>query len=61
MLTLCTGTGALAVSVGGRQCVVLEAYMDLSVQNQVGDNCIPPKGYARCQLPAGTGESLYTM
>eukprot|EP00953_Heterococcus_sp_UTEX-ZZ885_P021816 12143-Heterococcus_DN1.PRE.1 len=47
------GTGALAVSVGGRQCVVLEAFMDLSVQNQAGDNCIPPQGYARCQLPAG--------
>jgi hypothetical protein len=61
MLTLCIGTGALAVSVGGRQCVVLEAFMDLSVQNQAGDDCIPPKGFARCQLPAGTGKSLSTI
>jgi IPT/TIG domain len=50
------GTGALAISVGGRECVVLSAVMDMSVKNQSNTSCVPPSGYAQCQLPAGTGK-----
>eukprot|EP00953_Heterococcus_sp_UTEX-ZZ885_P025401 13808-Heterococcus_DN1.PRE.3 len=50
------GTGALAISVGGRECVVLSAVMDMSVKNQSNTSCVPPSGYAKCQLPAGTGK-----
>jgi hypothetical protein len=50
------GTGALAISVGGRECVILSAVMDLSVKNQSDSSCVPPSGYATCQLPAGTGK-----
>jgi IPT/TIG domain len=51
------GTGVLSISVGGRECIIQEAYMDTSVLLDANSTtCIPPKGYAYCKLPAGTGK-----
>eukprot|EP00953_Heterococcus_sp_UTEX-ZZ885_P030846 16257-Heterococcus_DN1.PRE.3 len=59
------GTSLFTVSVGGQACEVIEKSIDLvsvsdssyssSSGNVTNGACLPPKGYARCQLPAGTG------
>jgi hypothetical protein len=52
-------TGSLAISVGGSVCVIVDAYFETPTATNdtaASDNgtCMPPSGYAKCKLPAGT-------